>query len=270
MILVNGVVRSEVAATDRGLAYGDGVFRTLRARAGVPRQWVRQYAKLARDCAALELSCPTAAVLEDDVRAACEAVECAVKIIVTRGAAERGYRYTEQSIATRIVIATAFQDYAAAFREEGVNVRVCALRLAHQPALAGVKHLNRLENVLARAEWSDADIAEGILCDPEGNAICGTMTNLFLATGGGLVTPSVDRCGVGGVTRERVMEAAVSIGCGCEVRNVAYGELMGADEVFLTNSLAGVWPVRSLGDRIWSPGPVTRALQRFLDREDAS
>src|SRR5688572_3256704 len=97
MILVNGEARSEIAATDRGLAYGDGVFRTFRARAGVPRQWTRQYAKLARDCGSLMLACPEPSVLEQDVRAACEAVDCAVKIIVTRGAADRGYRYTRQT-----------------------------------------------------------------------------------------------------------------------------------------------------------------------------
>ena len=147
-------------------------------------------------------------------------------------------------------------------------MRLCQLKLAHQPALAGVKHLNRLENVLARAEWSDADIAEGILCDGEGNVIGGTMTNLFIVLGDTLVTPELNRCGVAGVTRDRVMAIALREGVECQVRAVPVGELFSADEIFLVNSLIGAWPVRSMEGRNWSAGALTRSLQRWLTREN--
>lgn len=268
MILVNGVTRADLPAMDRGLAYGDGVFRTLPVHDGVPRHWARHYARLARDCAALGLACPEAPLLLHETRLAREGSTCTIKIIITRGASRRGYAYTRDAEPTRVVIGTAWQPYPAACREAGVTARLCSLRLAHQPALAGVKHLNRLENVLARAEWDDPCIAEGILCDAEDNAICGTMTNLFLVKDGKLMTPRLDRCGVTGVTRDRVLEAAGRLRYGCEIRNIARAEVLAADEIFLVNSLAGVWPVRALEAKAWPAGPVTRALQHALEQDD--
>ena len=255
---------------NRGLAYGDGVFRTLAVRRGAgPEHWWRQYAKLAFDCGVLGIACPDEAVLEREVRSACDPdAECSVKIIITRGEGERGYRYQPAAEPTRIVASALATRYPDAYQERGVTARLCQLKLAHQPALAGVKHLNRLENVLARAEWSDADIAEGILCDGAGNVIGGTMTNLFMVLGDTLVTPKLDRCGVAGVTRDRVMAIAAREDVKCVVRPVPVRELFAAHEIFLVNSLIGAWPVRSMEDRNWSPGALTRLLQRRLMREN--
>lgn len=269
MILVNGIADADVPATDRGLAYGDGVFRTLRVLDGTPRHWQRHYAKLARDCAALELPCIDEPLLRHEVMVARDGADCTIKVIVTRGAGERGYAPAVAPEALRVVIGSAWPGYPSAHAKEGVRVRACRLRLGYQPALAGVKHLNRLENVLARAEWSDPAIAEGLLRDVEDNVICGTMTNLFIVRAGVLATPRLDRCGVAGVTRERVIEAAARSGLSCEIRDVAWAEALGADEMFLVNSLAGVWPVRALDDTTWPVGPATRALQRVLAQEDS-
>ncbi len=270
MILVNGVAATEIPAMDRGLAYGDGVFRTLRLRNGVPQHWERHYARLARDCAALKLPCTAAPLLRNEVTAVREGHDCAIKMIITRGAGERGYAYTGNSEPMRVVSATVWREYPRAYRETGVSVRLCNLRLAHQPALAGVKHLNRLENVLARAEWNNPDIAEGILCDAEDNAICGTMTNLFLAKGATLFTPRLDRCGVAGVTRDRIVEAAARLNYACVIRDIGWAEVLAADEIFLVNSLAGVWPVRVLAAKVRPVGPMTRALQHALEQEDGA
>lgn len=269
MIFVNGAPSTAVSAMDRGLAYGDGVFRTLLARSGAPLHWERQYAKLAHDCAALRLRMPEARLLEAEVRAACRGVsECAVKIVVTRGAGARGYRYDPDAEPTRIVYAEARTLVADANREHGVRIRLCTTRLGRQPALAGIKHLNRLENVLARAEWTDPEITEGVMCDDEGNIIGGTMTNIFMWIDGLLATPRLDRCGVAGVTRDRVLEAAARLSLPCAHRDFAWGDLLRAQELFLVNSLAGVWPVRSIEGEARAPGPVTRALQDVLAQED--
>ena len=255
---------------DRGLAYGDGVFRTLAVRRGAPPEhWGRQYAKLAFDCSVLGIACPEEGVLERELRRACDCgADCSVRISITRGEGERGYRYQPVAEPTRIVASAPATPYPDAYRERGVKARLCQLKLAHQPALAGVKHLNRLENVLARAEWNDADIAEGILCDGDGNVIGGTMTNLFMVLGDTLVTPKLDRCGVAGVTRDRVMAIAAREGVKCEVRPVPLRELFAADELFLVNSLIGAWPVRSMEGRNWSSGTLTRLLQGWLMREN--
>ncbi|HZN25130.1 MAG TPA: aminodeoxychorismate lyase [Burkholderiales bacterium] len=269
MILINGEARSEISAMDRGLAYGDGIFRTFPARQGQPLSWRRHYAKLAHDAGVLKLAMPEADVLESEVRAVCkDHGACAVKIVLTRGAGLRGYRYAGDERPTRIVSAGPLPAEAIENRSRGVKVRLCSLRLAAQPALAGVKHLNRLENVLARAEWQDPQIAEGILCDDQGHVISGTMTNIFIAVDGALATPGLDRCGVAGVTRERVMQAAEPNGISCMVTTLSWTDVQGADEVFLVNSLAGAWPVRDLNGEARVPGAMTRAVQQWLDVED--
>lgn len=264
MILVNGMQSEAVPANDRGLAYGDGVFRTLLVQAGVARHWQHHYRKLAHDCSVLGLRCPPPAVLEEELRAIAPAEDTVVKIIVTRGAGERGYRYAPEAPPNRIVTAAPIPLYPARNREEGVRVRRCRLRLAQQPALAGVKHLNRLENVLARAEWADDAIAEGLLCDMEERLIGGTMSNVFAVLHGELVTPSLERCGVAGVTRERVLAAAAHRGMPCRIRDLTWAELLAAEEIFLVNSVFGVWPVREVDGHARHGGPVVRDVQQWL------
>jgi len=269
MILVNGEARSEIPATDRGLAYGDGIFRTFPAQDGRPLLWRRQYAKLAHDAAVLKLHVPNADVLEEDVRVLCADREvCAVKIVLTRGSGVRGYGYRGDEAPTRIVSAGPMPPHARERRAQGVKVRLCSMRLAQQPALAGIKHLNRLENVLARAEWNDPGTAEGILCDSEGHVISGTMTNLFIAVGGALATPRLDCCGVAGVTRDRVIDAARRNGLRCVVKTLSWADVLAADEVFLVNSLAGAWPVRDIDGEPRRRRTATRAVQHWLDLED--
>jgi 4-amino-4-deoxychorismate lyase len=269
MILVNGVETGLVQAADRGLSYGDGVFRTLAVRHGVPQHWSRHYAKLCSDCEAISLRCPDAVLLAQEVSRVC-AVEpsCALKVVITRGVGERGYRYGEDTVPTRILLTAPLPKYPQTYAEFGVKVRLCRLKLAPQPAMAGVKHLNRLENVLARAEWSNSGIAEGILCDIDDNVIGGTMTNVFVVKNTMLATPSLHRCGIGGLTRDRVIEGAARHRARCEVTTLAWSEVIAADEVFLVNSLIGVWPVRDIEGRTYSVGPLTRAAQNWLKQED--
>ena len=146
---------------------------------------------------------------------------------------------------------------------------MCSLRLAHQPALAGIKHLNRLENVLARAEWNDPEIAEGLLQDSAGNVIGGTMSNLFLLARDVLLTPDLGRCGVAGVTRERVIEAARRNGITCRVAAVSLEEVLNSTEAILVNSLIGAWRIRQLGAVTWQQDSMTAMVRRWLDEDDA-
>jgi 4-amino-4-deoxychorismate lyase len=269
MILINGIETALVQATDRGLSYGDGVFRTLAVRHGLPQHWPRQYAKLASDCEAIRLRCPDAVLLAQEVSRVCAAdPNCALKVVITRGVGERGYRYGEEAVPTRILLTAPLPKYPQTYAEFGVKVRLCRLKLAPQPATAGVKHLNRLENVLARAEWSDSGIAEGIVCDIDDYVIGGTMTNVFVVKDATLVTPSLHRCGVGGLTRDRVIEAATRHGAPCDETTLAWNEVISADEIFLVNSLIGIWPVRDIEGQTRSVGPLTRAAQGWLKQED--
>lgn len=266
MILVNGAPADSVAATDRGLAYGDGVFRTMLARDRAPIAWDRHYRKLAADCAALDLPCPPAAVLARELARALDAPGPHVaKIIITRGSGPRGYAPPRQPSPTRVVMAGSPPEYPEEFERIGVEVRVCRTRLGFQPRLAGVKHLNRLENVLARAEWSDPAVPEGLMMDDEGHLAGGTQSNLFLLEEGRLVTPPLVRCGVAGVTRDRVMEAAASRGIPCREEPISQARLLRAEAALLVNSVVGVWGIRACGERRWAPGSWAGRVREWLD-----
>jgi 4-amino-4-deoxychorismate lyase len=266
-LLVNGLPDRCVAPDDRGLTYGDGVFRTIAVRAGRVLNWDRHARLLAHDCARIGLPCPAPSLLLEEIGRVATG-DAVARVIVTRGASGRGYAIPEALDPTRIVSAhPARGDCGEA--QQGVRVRRCDLALAIQPRLAGVKSLNRLENVLARAEWRDPEVREGLMADADGRLVEGTMSNVFFTRGGALVTPALSRCGVNGAQRERVLDLARAAGIACEVRDAGFDELPEADEVFLTNSLIGLWPVVAFGDRRWNPGPVTRRLQRLVEEEDA-
>ncbi len=265
MHLINGSERGSVSADDRGLMYGDGVFRTFLLVAGKPQMWQLQYAKLAADCAVLRIGCPEKALFEADLAAvAGRYPDCVVRIVVTRGSGPRGYAIPEYTIPTRVVSAGPLPVYPPGRYTDGVRVHLCRTRLALQPALAGVKHLNRLENVLARSEWRDPAVAEGLMCDSEDNVICGTMSNLFLVEGGQLVTPRLTRCGVTGVQRQSILDLAQKNGVEKRTGDVSIDRLFAADELFLVNSVIGVWQVAALERRRWEKGTVTTQVRAWL------
>ncbi len=264
MILVNGHPADSVDARDRGLAYGDGVFRTLRTRDGQPIWWRDHYAKLAADCAALMLTCPDAAGLHAEVCRVAEAGEGVVKILLTRGAAARGYALPLDQVTTRIVLSTPLPAYAQGSAADDITARWCALRLARQPRLAGIKHLNRLENVLARAEWDDPAVFEGLLCDDRGAVIGGVMSNLVVARDGELFTPDLSECGVAGVARTRLLRAAARLGIRTHVERMLPAAILAADEVMICNSVIGVRRVARLDAKTWPPAGWTETLKTAL------
>ncbi len=239
MMLVNGQPSDSIDARDRGLAYGDGVFRTLRMANGRPLWWRDHAAKLEADCAALALSCPDAGLLLEETRAVAAGADGVVKLILTRGSGARGYAPAAGAV-TRIAMAAPLPPHALPDAPRAVRARLCTLRLGRQPCLAGVKHLNRLENVLARAEWDDPAIFEGLLCDEAGSLVGGTMSNLFWVRDGVLYTPELDQCGVAGVARARVLRAAVRLGVPVRFERQPATAILAADEVMICNSLIGV------------------------------
>lgn len=263
-ILVDGQPCGHVNALDRGLAYGDGVFRTLRTAGGAPLWWADHYAKLAADAAALAIDCPADAVLREEVGRVAAGEACIVKLILTRGTGARGYAPPPDAVARRIVLALPLPPHALPDAPPAVRARWCSLQLARQPRLAGIKHLNRLEQVLARAEWDDPDVFEGLLCDDTGAVIGGVMSNLFVAKGDELHTPDLGACGVAGVARQRLLRGARAAGLRVHVCRLSRDAILRADEVMLCNSVIGVRRVAALDGRTWSPAGWTPRLNRLL------
>lgn len=262
---VDGQPAELLSVKDRGLAYGDGLFATLGVRNGQPQLLERQLARLQSGCQRLALPCDQALVRSELLAFAAQMGSGVLKLIVTRGDGQRGYAMPQPMHSRRILQAAPLPSYPATNVNQGVQLFPCATRLAEQPLLAGLKHLNRLEQVLARAEWQSADYAEGLLCDHSGRVIEGVYSNLFMVQQQRLLTPALTRCGVAGVMRAELLAQATALGVAVVERDISYAELLAADEVFVCNSLYGIWPVRSLAEHDWPVGPLTRKLQAIAD-----
>nr|WP_299239592.1 aminodeoxychorismate lyase [uncultured Halomonas sp.] len=232
---------ASVPVDDRGFAYGDGLFETVLIRDGKPLLWREHMARLARGCERLAMVAPERHVLDALPTEAGPGLHV-LKIVVTRGSGGRGY-LPPASPRTRL----RWQLSPFAPREDhwrdGVRVRLCALQLGCQPRLAGLKHLNRLENVLARQEWCDDRIAEGLLCDSDGMLVEATCMNLFWLRNGCLETPLLDRCGVAGTLRAALLAKRQVKEVSCPV-----GVLNTLEALWIGNSVQGLWPVTRLED----------------------
>lgn len=246
MTLVNGIRCAEVSALDRGIAYGDGVFETLAVSKGRPCELHRHLQRLEAGLERLGIGHVDVSAVGREARALCEGIESAVlKIIVSRGPGGRGYRPPQTGQPTRILSLHPWPQYPAEYARHGVDVRLCRARLGLNPQLAGVKHLNRLEQVLARSEWGD-EFQEGLMLDAEEWVIEGTMSNLFIVRGESLATPSLDRAGVAGIMRQRILEQSEVLGIPCAVEPIDLTAVYAADGLFLSNSIIGIWPIRRL------------------------
>ncbi len=262
--LFNGCPADDSLVQSRGLHYGDGVFRTMLVVSGQLVDWPQHWIKLRADCAALGLLPPTEADLVSDLcRLAAGHDWASAKILVIRRWQGRGYAPTTDA-SDRLVVVTPEPTASAYTSMSGIEVIVSDVRLGDQPALAGVKHLNRLEQVLASRHWPEG-IAESLMLDARGLLISGTRSNVFCIAGGRLRTPSLERCGVAGVMRQRVIEACINQAWTIDRADLPWSEFMDSDEVFVCNSLTGIIPLRRCGVREWtSPGPFTRQLWSLL------
>lgn len=261
--LVNGAEGMGVAADDRGLQYGDGLFETMAAVDGRIRHLDRHLARLEDGCRRLGIPMPAATLLEQDFSRVLEGLGGAtVKLVITRGPGPRSYRPPVEPTVSRIVISAAAKPR---HDRTPLAVRVCTTRLGMNPALAGIKHLNRLEQVLASAEWDDPQVDEGLMLAMDGRLVCATAANVFVVRGGHLLTPEIRDCGVSGVMRGLVLEAARALHVPHAVEDLQPEVLAEAEEVFITNAVSGIRPVGEvLGVGRWPEGEVTRALATHL------
>jgi 4-amino-4-deoxychorismate lyase len=262
--LVNGQ-RTGVDPADRGLAYGDGLFETMAAHDGRIRWLDLHFDRLEEGCRRLEIPPPERRVLADEIARHCARVgRATVKLIVTRGSGTRGYAPPASPAPTRILSIGPWPKYPSNHYANGIRIRVCRLRLATNPALAGLKHLNRLEQVLAHLELRGTDADQGLLLDTSEHVVGGTSSNVFAVHEGRLLTPAIARAGIKGVMRRVVLAAAAELGVPAAERDLTLAEIANADELFMTNALFGIWPVASFDNRTLARGQVTQRLMRHL------
>lgn len=264
--LLNGSPEEGLSVLDRAFAYGDGVFRTLLVRHGQPIQWELHYAKLRDDCERLKIICPDESlILEDIQRLFKSAVSGVTKVIVSRGESARGYAVPPNIKPNRVVIKLPAPNYPSVNFDEGVKLFLCHIRLSKQPVLAGIKHLNRLENVMARMESSDPDFADGLLLDENGFVIEGTMSNVFARFGNALLTPDLSQSGVAGVTRQRILKMSGALGLEIKVQAFTLDTLLNADEMIICNTLFGAWQVTSLSNKLWNKQMLASKINTLLE-----
>ncbi len=242
--LVNGAFKSTISITDRAISYGDGLFETIALTDGAPHQWGRHYRRLQRGAERLWIDCPAETIWHRDLARIRERSpiprRAILKLILSRGEGKRGYAPPSNHQPTRIVQITEWPEASARNNAGEFTIIECTMRVGLNVALAGIKHLNRLEQVLGAREVAIAGANEGIMFDLTDRAIAGTRSNLFVVHGDQIRTPLVSAAGVAGIMREIVLEEA-SI-AGLNLKEVALGraELTAAQEIFFTNSLWGV------------------------------
>jgi 4-amino-4-deoxychorismate lyase len=251
----------EIPANDRGMAYGDGLFETMRSHRGDVPWWDAHWARLRAGAGRLRIPLPDEAQARHEATQLLSGADAVLKLIVTRGTGGRGYAPPEDAVPTWIVSA---HPLPPSTPSEGMILRWCETRLALQPLLAGIKHCNRLEQVLARAEWNgpgarDQSAVEGLMRSTEGDVVCATAANLFVLRNDRWHTPGVDRCGIAGVCRAwalRELDAAES--------RLDVTAIEQADAIFLCNAVRGILPVAKLGGREWAPHPRVDAARERL------
>lgn len=264
-VLINGKPRRRLPVTDRGLQYGDGLFETIAIVKGRPALWDQHIRRLQLGCERLLLPLPDRDQLAHEALSLTEGVDRGVlKITYTAGEGQRGYSRPDPLRPIRILQCLQAPAFPDDFWHSGIDIGYCALRLTGQGPICGIKHLGRIEQVLARREVDGRGLSEGLMLTESGEVVEGTATNLFAVKDGRLLTPPIVTAGVRGVMRDYMLELAVAAGVEVEERALDPLALDAADELFLTNSLIGLWPVRSLERRRYSCGPVGRRLLSTL------
>lgn len=263
--LINGKASTVISSFDRGLQYGDGVFETIAIDNGQLLCWNEHIKRLESGCKRLKIPNQDSEVLKQEGLSLIDSENRGIlKIIITRGQGGRGYTPPAESEPNRIISLYPFPEYPDDILQNGISIRICDYRYTYNETLAGIKHLNRLEQVLARSEWSDSTIAEGIVLDSHDNVIEGTMSNIFCVIDGVLYTPNLTLCGVEGVIRNKILELAPSLEIKAFVNEISITDLKNAEEIFCCNSVIGIWSVVRLENHKLPLGNLTKKIKHAL------
>ncbi len=262
--LINGIAADYLHASDRTIHYGDGLFETVLCHADRLYYWPQHYSRLQQSAEKLQICCPHENVLLNDINKLLSSgtQPAAIKIILSRGCSERGYRYTQKQQPTRITSLNPLPaDYSSLLNRQlaGGELFVCRQQVSINKNLAGLKHLNRLENVLARNEFKDEYI-DGLMLNNNNHVIEGTMSNLFAVKNAQLYTPELDLCGVTGIMREQIMQAAEHRRIPLSVVRLTLEDLLAMDELFISNSLIGMSTVSRLAERVYTSSEITATV----------
>ncbi len=267
MFLLNGQSADSIDLLDRGLHYGDGLFETIAVINEQPLCWAKHLQRLLSGCTRLKFDFNDAELLESEVISICKNVDRAVlKITVTTGIGGRGYKRSSTELKpTRLLAIHPWPEYPDNYSTQGIQVHLCSNRLGHNPGLAGIKHLNRLEQVLARNEWDDGNTMEGLMMDIDDNVIEGTMSNLFVVyPDKKLITSDLSLCGIQGIVRQYILDNCAELAYTSDVKKLSLDDVYAGSEMFFCNSIAGIMPVRQLANHKFPSQLAANEIKQFL------
>lgn len=267
MFLLNGQSADSIDLLDRGLHYGDGLFETIAVINEQPLCLDKHLQRLLSGCTRLKFDFNDAEILKSEIISICKNIDQAVlKITLTTGIGGRGYKRSSSELKpTRLLAIHPWPEYPDNYSTQGIQAYLCSNRLGHNPGLAGIKHLNRLEQVLARNEWDDANTMEGLMLDIDDNVIAGTMSNLFLVyPDKKLITSDLSLCGIEGIVRQYILDHCAEFDYTSDVKKLSLDDVYSASEMFFCNSVAGIMPVRQLAKHKFSTQFSANEIKQFL------
>lgn len=261
--LINGIAADHLNINDRSIHYGDGLFETILCNDNNLYYWQQHFQRLQTSAQQLKIACPPEQVFLDDITKLLADNDslpaCAIKIIVSRGTGERGYKFSKNTSANRLVMLSSLDAGQSSVLSRKLlqgELFICRQQVSINEDLAGLKHLNRLENVMARNEW-DAGYIDGLMLNANRHVIEGSMSNLFAITGNQLFTPDLKLSGVNGIMREMIIDLAGKNDIKTTVTNLTIDEISAMDELFISNSLLGMKAVTKLGDSLYKGQQVS-------------
>lgn len=265
--LVNGCNVDQVSVNDRGLMYGQCVFETIAVNKGKPCLLDAHLDRLCKGAKVIGIGVDRIAVINDVTSLASPLSRGIVRVNLTMGEGGRGYQNPDQPKTTRIVSQHDYPNHDKSYWNDGVTIGLADIRLSKQPSLAGIKHGNRLEQIIARSQWQDS-WQEALLLDCDGHVVEATQSNVFLVKEGRLITPSLDTSGVAGVMRQCVINEAKNDGFNVSIQSLNVDDVVQADEVFLTNSVVGIWPVKAFNQTKYNGFKITsKLLKNIINNE---
>ena len=266
--LINGNPSESINPFDRGLSFGDGVFRTFLVKSRCPINWDMHYEKIKVDAKILKIKVPEKKDLLCDIKKLFNEDKTYVcKIIITRGISDQGYQFNKNIKSTRIILRINYKKINRAFFLNGVRLMVCKTRTTHSDIYGGVKHLNRIENVVAKAEL-DPSVFDGVMLDRNGYINECVSSNIFARYGNVIISPKQNNAGVSGVCKQIIFKNIKSIGLKFKSQNIKLDKLKKADEVIITNSVFGALYVNQIEDKKWKDGAFTSLIRDFIIKSD--
>ncbi len=261
---LNGQAITHLSPLERGFAYGDGVFSTIAVCHSQALLLDYHWQRLVEGCQRLGIHCPNISQWQNDfLHFTAQHAHMTAKVIITRGEGGRGYLADSQAQANCYFYAYPVVDYPPDY-QQGVSTDFLQGRLGVNPLLAGLKHLNRLEQVLLRQELAQTSHPEALVCDVAGKVIEGVFSNICMVKDRQLLTPLLNEAGVAGVMRRHVLQIAQELGVDVIETTLLPHEFLAADEVFFCNSLYGIWPVQQIAGTILPTPTLTPQLQQRL------